>query len=248
LRYIDVAGNAVGFPHLKTVNKEITVASICAKCGAEVSSDNQTCLACGAPVAAAIPIAPAAAYTPVVVAAQPAPPPPAKSGSSVVKIILIVVLIFIGLGVLGAGAVGFWIWRIAHAVHVSGSGSNGQVQINTPGGSITANSDETYTAADLGVDIYPGATVAKGGMKMTMPTGSSVTAIFTTSDSKEQVESFYKSKLGSDATSMDFGPSAILTVKKGDTEQVTVTITSNSSESGGKTQIAISHTIVTKSS
>jgi hypothetical protein len=180
------------------------------------------------------------------VAAQPAVPPPAKSGSSVVKIILIVILIFVGLGILAAGAVGFWVWRIAHAVHVSGP--NGQVSISTPGGNITANPDETYTASDLGVDIYPGATTAKGGMKMTMPTGSSVTAIFTTSDSKDQVESFYKSKLGSDATSMDFGPSAILTVKKGDTEQVTVTITSNSSESGGKTQIAISHTIVTKSS
>jgi hypothetical protein len=179
------------------------------------------------------------------VAAQPAPPP-AKSGSSVVKIILIVVLIFVGLGVLAAGAVGFWVWRIAHAVHVSGP--NGQVSISTPGGTITTSPDETYTANDLGTDIYPGATVAKGGMKMTMPTGSSVTAIFTTSDSKDQVVSFYKSKFGSDATSMDFGPSAILTVKKGNDEQITVTVTSNSSEYGGKTQIVISHTVVTKSS
>jgi hypothetical protein len=120
--------------------------------------------------------------------------------------------------------------------------------MSTPGGTFTANPTETYSAADLGTDIYPGAVTGKGGMKMSMPTGSSVTAIFTTSDPKDQVVSFYKSKFGSDATVMDFGSAAILTVKKGNQETVTVTVTANSSEHAGKTQIAISHTIVTKAS
>jgi hypothetical protein len=125
---------------------------------------------------------------------------------------------------------------------------NGEVTMSTPGGTITANSNQTYTAADLGTDVYPGAETHNGGMKMSMPTGSSVTAIFTTSDSKDQVVGFYKGKFGSDATVMDFGSTAILTVKKSDQETVTVTVTANSSEHAGKTQIAISHTIVTKAS
>jgi hypothetical protein len=175
-----------------------------------------------------------------------AAPAPVKTGPSALKIILIVVLVFVGLGILGLGAVSFMIWRVAHSVHVSGP--NGEVTMSTPGGTFTANPTETYSAADLGTDIYPGAVTGKGGMKMSMPTGSSVTAIFTTSDPKDQVVSFYKSKFGSDATVMDFGSAAILTVKKGNQETVTVTVTANSSEHAGKTQIAISHTIVTKAS
>ncbi len=206
--------------------------------------DQQTHTATGAPATPG-----ATAVTPAQAApapAQPVPAPPAKTGPSALKIILIVVVVFIGLGILSLGAVGFMTWRVLHSVHVSGP--NGDVSISTPGGSITANTNQTYTADDLGTDPYPGSTATKGGMKMTLPTGSSVTAIFTTSDSKDQVVSFYKGKLGSDATTMDFGSSAILTVKKGNEEQVTVTVTANPSENGGKTQISISHTIVTKPS
>ena len=204
--------------------------------GDQAAHDQQTHTATGAPATPG-----AAAVTP----AQPAPAP-AKAGPSALKIILIVVLVFVGLGILGLGAVSFMIWRVAHTVHVSGP--NGEVTMSTPGGTFTANPNETYSAADLGTDVYPGAVTSKGGMKMTMPTGSSVTAIFTTSDPKEQVVSFYKSKFGSDATVMDFGSAAILTVKKSNNETVTVTVTANASQNGGKTQIAISHTTVTKSS
>jgi hypothetical protein len=211
--------------------------------GDQASFNQQTHTATGAPATPG-----ASVVTPAQAAPAPAQPAaaPAKSGPSALKIILIVVFIFVGLGILGAAAVGFTIWRVAHAVHVSGP--NGQYTVNTPGGTITANSGEAYTASDLGTDIYPGAVSSKGGMKMTMPTGSSVTAIFLTSDSKDQVVSFYKGKFGSDATTLDFGPNAILTVKKGNDETVTVTVTANASQYGGKTQISISHTIVTKPS
>jgi hypothetical protein len=206
--------------------------------GDPASSDQFSHTASGAPATPG-----AAAVAPI----QPAPAPaPVKSGPSALKIILIVVAVFIGLGILSLGAVGFIAWRIAHSVHMTGP--NGDVSISMPGGSITANTNQTYTAEDLGTDVYPGATAAKGGMKMTLPTGSSVTAIFTTSDSKDQVVSFYKGKLGSDATTMDMGTVAILTVKKGDQEQVNVTVTANPSENGGKTQISITHTIETKPS
>jgi len=160
------------------------VANFCSKCGAQLSSDAQACSACGAPAAPA-------AVTPAVAPAQPVAAP-GQSGNNALKIVLIIVAVFVGLGILGAGAVGFFAWRVARTVHVS----EGQVTVHTPGGTLTANTTENYSASDLGTDVYPGAQSGKGSMRMTLPTGSMVTAVYVTSDSIDQVLSFYKSKFG----------------------------------------------------
>lgn len=235
------------------------MATYCGKCGSEVPTDKQFCASCGTPVAAAvsapagIPVAaapPPPAYAPVAtnvpyaVPMQPAAMP-AKSGSSTLKIILIVVAIFVGLGILGAGAFGFMVWKIAHAVHVSGSGN--QATLNLPGGTITTNSNETYSASELGTDIYPGAVSGKGGMRMSFPTESMITAVYVTSDPKEQVVNFYKAKLGGDASVIESGTSAVLSLQKSKQETVMVTISANPSQDEGKTKIAIVHTKSTKS-
>ena len=163
--------------------------------------------------------------------ARPVAPPP-SSGTSAVKIILIIVAIFVGLGIIGVGAFGFMAWRIARSVHVSGP--NGEVSVSTPGGTITANPNERYSASDLGTDIYPGA--------------QSATAVFVTPDSKDQVVSYYKDKFGSQASIFDSANSAMLTVEKSKQETVMVTVTPNSSQHDGKTQITIIHTTSTKGS
>ena len=206
------------------------MASFCSKCGAELSPDAQACGACGTPVVAAVPV--------------PIPPQPAaapvKSGNSALKIILIILAVVIGMGILGMGAVGYFAWRVAHAIHVSGNGSD--VTIHTPGGNLSANTSETYTAGDLGTDIYPGATAAKGGMRMTLPTGSMVTAVYVSGDSKDQVLAFYKDKFGSEASIYDSGDGTVLTVNKGEKETVVLTITKATGDDAGKTQITIVHT------
>jgi len=227
------------------------MASFCAKCGTVLTTDNQFCTACGAP-AAANPVAAApvqqAAFQPTPVQQfpiQPAPPP-TKSGGSALKIILIIVAIFVGLGVLGVATVGYGIWKVAHRMGVSTNGD--QVTLKTSDGNLNFNTSQTYSAADLGTDIYPGAASAKGGMKMSLPTGSMVTGIFVTSDSKDQVVSYYKGKFGSDASVMDMQDAAILTLKKGERESVMVTVSSKASDNDGKTKIAIVHTTNTKPS
>ncbi len=213
------------------------MASICAKCGAELSPDKQFCTACGAPSAAA---------SAAVASAQPAAPP-ASSGSSAVKIILIVVAIFVVLGILGAGAFGYMAWRVSRAFHVSSSGN--QATVSIPGaGTITANSKETFTASELGADIYPGAQSGEGSMRMTLPTGSMVTAVYVTSDSKDQVLSFYKARMGSAASIIDTADGAMITLPKGEQESVMITITAKPSENDGKTKIAIVHTTSNKPS
>jgi hypothetical protein len=244
------------------------MAVLCAKCGTEVASGAQFCAVCGTPVGgppapafAAVPQA-APAFTPVSMPVQPAAPsgpvytptasypqtatpPPAKTGGAL-KIILIVVAIFVGIGILGAGAVGFMVWRVAHAIH---SAANGQgVTLNTPGGAITTSGSKAFTADELGTDIYPGAESTTGSMRLNMPNGSMVTGAFLTSDSKDAVKDYYRAKFGSEASVFDTGNGAIISLRKGQEEAVTVTISSVPSESNGKTKFVIMHTKSTKSS
>ena len=222
------------------------MAVLCAKCGAEISSGAQFCAACGSPVAPAassgytpvnIPMQPAptsqpaagspplAGYTPVAAAPPPGytpPPPPPVTGAQpgggggAVKIILIVLAVIVGLGILGAGAVGFTVWRVARAIHVHGK--NGEVTINTPGGAVSTSGATDFTPDELGTEIYPGAQTKAGGMRMKLPSGSVVSGAFTTSDSKDQVLSFYKNKFGSEASVYDADNSAMITAKRGDHE------------------------------
>ena len=167
-------------------------------------------------------------------------PQPAKSGSSALKIILIVVAVFVLLGILGAGVIGYGIWHVAHSVVAKKNGDT--YTLNTPGGSITTNSSTTFTASDLGVDIYPGAQATKDGMRMSTPNGSVITGIFLTADSKEKVVDFYKSKLGSSASVLDTDTDAILSNKLSDKESIMVSISAKPSENDGKTKFAIVHT------
>jgi hypothetical protein len=239
-------------------------AQFCAACGAAAVP--------GAPPPSSSAPQAGPAYTPVSVPGQPAvgsqaatgytpvqpPPPPsaagyasvggypgpavpqAKGGSSALKIILIVIAILVGIGILGAGAVGFMVWRVAHAIHVANHG--GELVLNTPNGSVSAGNGSNLTAEDLGTDIYPGAQNTKGGMRMSLPTGSIVSAVFLTSDSKDQVLNFYKSKLGSAASVFDNTNSAMISLKKGSQESIMVTISVRPGEDGGKTKISIVHT------
>ena len=166
----------------------------------------------------------------------PLPPAPAKGGSSALKIILIIVGVLVFLVVLAVGVVGYIGYRIAHTMHVD---KNGAVSITTPGGVITSNSDIKFTPDELGTDIYPGAVPAKSGnLRMNLPSGSMISATYLTPDSKDKVMDFYKTRFGSQATSMDFGGTSILSMKKSDHDVISITLM----DRNGKTQIQISHT------
>ena len=170
---------------------------------------------------------------------------PAKSGgSNAIKIIFIILGVFAVLVILVVGVVGYGVWRVSRAVHVNNS--TGTMTVNTPGGSFSANSTDKFTADELGTSIYPGAQPAKGGVRMTLPTGTMVAANFLTSDSKEQVVAFYKDKFGGQASSFDTGDGAIVSVNKNKQDSLMVTITQKANQFDGKTQIHIMHTTDTK--
>lgn len=212
------------------------VAGFCSKCGAVLSTDMQFCAACGAP---------AGAVAAIPSAVQPAAPPPQSSGSAL-KVILIVLAIVVGLGIMAAGAFGFFVWRVAHSMHVTGNGS--EVTLNTPQGKISTGQAENFTALDLGTDIYPGAQPGKGSMRMSLPTGSMVSAVYLTSDSKDKVVAFYKNRFGSNAATFDTASGSVLTLNKSPQESVVVSISAASSENNGKTRIHIVHTTASKPS
>jgi hypothetical protein len=177
---------------------------------------------------------------------QPAAAPVKSGGGGILKIVLIVIGVIVVLVMLVVGVIGYGIWRVAHAVRVNSS--TGETTINTPGGAISASSNIKFTSSELGTDVYPGAEPNKSGnLRMSLPTGSVVSASYLTSDSKDKVVAFYKEKLGSQATAMDFGANAILSLKKGEHEVLTITISQEASQSDGKTQIHISHTTDTQS-
>jgi hypothetical protein len=194
-----------------------------------------------APVAAPSSTPPPYSGSPYPAAAQP----PQKSGGAL-KIILIIVGVLVLLVVLVIAGLGFAAWRISRSIHISGSGENGQVSIHTDQGNITAKGDEGLSASELGVALYPGSSVARGGMKMDLPTGTMATGVYTTSDSKDQVVAFYKSKLGSGLSTFDTANGAVLSQKVSDRETIVITVEGNSSEFEGKTKYSISHTTAAK--
>lgn len=173
------------------------------------------------------------------------PPPPAKSGGGALKIILIIVGIIAFFFLLLVAVLMYGCYKVRKAIHVNNS--TGETSLSVPGMSMSADSGMKFTSSELGTEIYPGAEPRKSGnMRMNIAGSSVVTASFLTSDSTDKVVAFYKDKLGSNATSMEFGGTAILTAKRSDQEQVTVTVSQQANQSEGKTQIQIQHTTTTQ--
>jgi len=148
---------------------------------------------------------------------QPLVYPPPKKGPSAVKIVLIIVGILVGIGLIGAGILGYFAYKVAQS----------------------SISSQPVTESDLGVAIYPGAKQDKESLRMAIAGKSVVTGAFLTSDSKDQVIAFYQSKLGPDAQTRTAGDRETLFLKMGVGESVSVTVRPN--RFNGKTEIVITH-------
>jgi hypothetical protein len=167
------------------------------------------------------------------------PPPPTTSGNTVLKIVLIVVGVFVLLGVIVAGVIGVGVYKVAKSVHKDSSGS---VSISTPGGTITTGQSANVSAADLGVDLYPGATTGEGSMNMKTPNSSMVTAVYLSSDPPDKIVAFYKEKLGDQGSIVQTSNGTVLSAGDKDRNNVVITITPE----GNSSKIAIVHVTNTK--
>ena len=161
--------------------------AFCNSCGASLNDGTKFCNKCGA----AVSVTPGApAMTPPAATA----PPTSSGGSGALKIVLIVIGVIVLIAILGMVTCGIVIHRIAKSAHVSQNGEN--VKVDTPFGNLETSSDPDKIAKDLGVDIYPGAQIAKGGAA-TASFGSihTVSVTFTSTDSLGKVCDFYKQRI-----------------------------------------------------
>lgn len=127
---------------------------------------------------------------------SPAPPvtaaPPAQ-GSSGLKIALIVVAVVVGVGILGVGTLGFFAHQFLKNSRVETK--DGNVKIESPFGTVETTQDANQAAQNVGVDIYPGATMMKdGNADVTFGSVHSSAAQFESDDPPATVADFYKSK------------------------------------------------------
>ena len=209
----------------------------CANCGAPLPSTAAFCSSCGAAVAAALtqPIPPTAQPAVLYAAA-----PPAQSSGGTLKIILIIVAVVFGIGILGAGAIGYTAWRASKLI--AANNKSNQALFSIPGlGSISTGSDATADPTQLGAPIYPGAAQEKGAVSVGTAAAGVTEAHFTTSDPVSQVVAFYTSNLpGAILASTANG--AVLNAGPSATDRVTVTIGPGSGSDAGKTSIVIVRT------
>jgi hypothetical protein len=190
------------------------------------------------PPQTAAPVPPAAYSQPGAYAA--APP---KSGGAL-KIVLIVIAVFVGLGILGAAGIGFAVWRVAKTATTDAKGN-----VSALGGAFSVGKNLDLTEADLGVPLYPGASTGQGGMHMTLPTGTIVTAVYETTDSPSSVVAFYKGKLGENESDVDTTNGSVLSSGQqgaNGKSGIQITVGPGSGTNNGKTQIVIVHTQATK--
>jgi hypothetical protein len=207
--------------------------AFCNSCGANIVPGIRFCNKCGAAVLTST--LPSAAPPPAVGAAPPPVAPAPSSGGGALKAILIVVGVLVLIVILGITSVAFFAWRVAHRAHIRHDGDN--VSVETPFGNIQTTKDPQDAARNLGVDPYPGAQVMKqGSVSMSFGSVHTTALTFETSDSVDQVCSFYKPKF----------PNAM--VVSSDNNQCNIVfndqknmITINAKVEGGKTKIVISN-------
>ena len=174
--------------------------AFCNSCGATLAEGTRFCSKCGK----AITGAPAATATP---AATPAPPIGSGNG---LKVVLIVIGAVILIGIIGMVSLTLVGLHIARRTHVRQNGDS--VKVETPFGTMESSKDPDQAAKDLGVDIYPGATVQKDGNSVATFGGMrTVTASFESSDSVDKVCSFYRAKFpGANVSTQDQNHCAIV--------------------------------------
>jgi len=209
--------------------------AFCNSCGATLADGKKFCNKCGA--AASTTAVPA---RPVPAAAAPATTPASGGSSSALKIILIIVAVIVVIGILGLASVSFFAYRIAKSSHIHEE--NGNVKVDTPFGKVETSSDPAQVAKDLGIDIYPGAEIQRGGAATaTFGNIHTVTASFSTSDSLDKVCAFYKARI-TNAMASNSDDSHCNFISNDQKNMITV----NAQTSGDVTKIQVSN--VTKKS
>jgi hypothetical protein len=155
------------------------------------------------------------------------PPPPHKR-HLVRKILLTVV----GVVVVLFAAFVAWGAYLNHQKAVAAGGTS------TPAGGTITPASAAPAPPDLGVALYPGATLGQAGVITTVtPTGTTVAATYTTPDSPSQVAQFYQQQLGNSVEAITLPNGAVMMSAGVTGNATTIIVTSNN----GQTSISYDH-------
>ncbi len=201
--------------------------AFCTSCGATIADHAQFCTSCGAKSAA--PVSPGGG-------AAAAPAPASQGSGNALKIILIVIGSVVLIGILATAAVTIFIGKKIHDAGVGVVEKEGEAKISLPGVNIETTQDEGKVAKDLGIDLYPGATMAQGAGAMQFGNMSATNAVFETDDSPEQVAAFYRERLPGAHYTAAQGTHTIIG-REGD-DMITVHV----EQQDGKTRITLART------
>lgn len=210
--------------------------AFCNSCGSVIDAGVRFCPKCGKPTPSAA--APQSVVPPPLPMA-PAPvaqgqPVATTGGSSALKIILIVVAVIVGIGIIGAVSIGFVIHRAITRTHIESR--DGNVKVHSPFGNVETSTDPDEAAKNLGVDVYPGASVVKGSTaNLIFGKARTAAAQFESSDPPAIVAEFYRSKYPS-ATFVSSEANHFSLVAGGKENVTTITVEPEE----GKTRISIS--------
>jgi zinc-ribbon domain len=199
--------------------------AFCSSCGSNVEAGARFCPQCGAPAAAGAPAATSSA-----VSLPPAPP--AKS-SSLLKIILILVAGIVVLGIVGLGTFAFVVHRIVTRSHMETS-KDGSVKVDMPFGTVESTEDPNQAARNVGVELYPGATLRRNGSaNVAFGNIHSATAEFETDDPVASVAAFYGTKFPAANVTSSGERTTILAGDQGNMTTIII------EPEGGKTRIHV---------
>ena len=191
--------------------------AFCTSCGATLDPNAQFCAKCGTRQAVGVGGG----------AAAPA------SGSGALKIVLIVIVGVILLGVIGSVATMIFVGKKIHDAKVSISEKGGEATVVTPMGTVHTTKDPAKIAANLGVDIYPGATAIEGGSEVQTMGMHTVTGIFETPDPVDKVGDFYHQRYHKGIYNSTDRETSLIFGDKG--SMVTIHV----QDEGGKTKLTI---------
>jgi len=213
------------------------MAQFCTSCGSPVEENLKFCPKCGAQIAVPSPPAPAAAAP---AAGGPAAAPAAK-GSPILKIILIVVGLFVVIGIIGAAAGIYVVYKAKQKVtSMVESARTTPGELGTPEIRLERGGEGSEAASLATVDVppYPGSAATEAGGDFTFGGKGGISSQeYETTDSVEQVLAFYRDKFGSKIRIQESEGNAMFTLS---TPGGLTTVTITRQEDSGVTKINIS--------
>lgn len=210
------------------------MAGYCMGCGAMISTQRGLCSLCGSGVLGQRE-AVATVYRPTVLDAHKPETTGLRRYSKVWNAMLLGmgVLVAIPILLIGSGLVTVPLYKLPPWLR----GEGGVISLpSSIAKRVAADVDQ------MGLPVFPGAQQGRGGLQMKQGSGTILSAVYSTYAPTDEVAEFYKRTLGSGVIETVSPEGSELKQARGDTDELTITLTRGAGSMAGKTQILVLET------